>query len=477
MPGENGAGKSTFIKMLSGAVKPDEGEIRINGEVVDFHSPIDARRAGVATAYQELTHVATLTVGQNLLLGHEPTNALGFSSNSAVHAAAAQMLREWELEDVDPEAITGGIPLGVQQQLELVRAFSRDAPLLLLDEPTAALGASQVEWLFRQIARVKAEGKTIIFISHRMGEVRDICDAATVLRGGVNAGSLVPSEAGDDEVLKLMLGRELEELEELESKESNEPGPVSVAVDELVVPPALRGVSFELRRGEVVGLAALQGHGQRELFMALFGAARASAGTISIDGKPAKLRSPRDAIRSEAIALVPEDRKTEGVFLNMSCEQNIAVTALHRVTRFGLIRRDKERTWAKKVFSLVNVRESAMEANVADLSGGNQQKIAIGKWLTIGARTFLMFDPTRGVDVGTKTEIFALMHQVANDGGTVFFHSTDIEELLRVCGRVLVLYKGQIVADLQGEALTKSRLLGAVVGESPQPSDRAEVVM
>lgn len=472
--GENGAGKSTLVKILSGSVQADEGSISVAGEPIRLRSSRDALAAGIATAFQELTLVRHLTVAQNIMLGRGPRNRFRLVTSNHLASATRELLDEWELTGVDPDVPVGGLSLSVRQQIELVRVLSRKTPVVLLDEPTAALGAAQVEWLFRQIRRLRDAGGTVVFISHRMGEVREICDEVTVLRSGHEVATFDTAEATDDEVVEMMIGRSVETAMAETGPEATIGEPV-LAVDELTADPGLRGATFTLRSGEIVGVAALQGHGQFELFTTMFGARRSTGGTITVNGKPVRLRSPHDAIhKGLGINLIPEDRKAEGILLNMSGLANVTLPHVSSFARMGFLNKRAERAGARKVFQQLNVRLSALDDDVSSLSGGNQQKLVIGKWMLTGSRILLMYDPTRGVDIGTKTEIFSMMRDFAREGKAIVFYSTDIEELLALSNRIVVLYRGRIVAELSREQSTRSSVLSAMLGSGSRHESESQ---
>ncbi len=462
--GENGAGKSTLVKILSGNIRPDEGSISLAGEPIRVRSSRDALSAGIATAFQELTLVRHLTVAQNIMLGRAKRNRVGLVTNDKMAADAEKILADWELPDVDPNAIVGGLNLSTRQQIELVRVLSRNAAVVLLDEPTAALGATQVDWLFRQVRRLQAEDRTVVFISHRMGEVREICDQATVLRGGRNVATFDTASKSDDEVVEMMIGQAVENVLDERGSGATIGAPV-LTVEELTADPGLRGATFTLREGEIIGIAALQGHGQFELFTALFGARKATGGTITVDSKAVRFHSPHHAVHGGAgINLIPEDRKAEGVLLNMSCLSNVTLPHLNDFAKGGLLNKRAERANAREVFQQLNVRRTAMDDDASVLSGGNQQKLVLGKWMMGESKVLLMYDPTRGVDIGTKTEIFHMMHGFAQSGKAILYYSTDIEELLGLSDRIIALYRGRVVAEISRDDATRNNVLSAMLG-------------
>ena len=463
--GENGAGKSTLVKVLSGLVQPDAGRIVIGGRHVRLHNPKEALRLGVATAFQELTLVPHMSVAQNLMVGREPRTRVGLVSPRRTSEEAERILAAWHAEEIPADVPVSSLSLADRQRLEVVRTFSREPAIALLDEATAALGAAEVDWLMAQIVTYRQQGGTIVYISHRMGEVRQLCDRCTVLRDGRNVETFRTSEHTDSEVVDMMAGKAVQKIYSVRSPRHAEPRP-ALAVEHLACPPALRDASFTLHKGEILGVAGLHGHGQKELFMALFGA-RSSKGTISIDGKPVHLRGPHDAVAAHiGISLVPEERKTEGLMTAQAGLPNLTLPSLSQFSAGGFVRRRKERAAAGSVLRQVNAVPSALDKPVSSLSGGNQQKIAIGKWLLAGAQIMLMYDPTRGVDVETKAEIFSLMQQLADQGRSILFYSTDVEELVNVADRTIVMYRGSTSRELAGEAATLESIVEAMLGHS-----------
>jgi ribose transport system ATP-binding protein len=458
--GENGAGKSTTVKLLSGLMQPDEGSISIMGQNVNMRGPKDAHRAGVQTAFQEMTLVRDLTVAQNLLMSYEPTGWFGRIRQREAQRQAAEWLDKLELGDVRPGAYIRDLALPVRQKIEIAKALVRKPEVLLLDEPTSALSGRDVSWLARRIEEMKARGVTFVFITHRMQEVREFCDSLTVYRNGHDVGAFDTAAISDDEVIRLVIGRSMEAKY-----------PPKIASPAALETPAMeaRGIKVDamvndfdltLKAGEVHGIAALQGMGQREIFEALFGAEFIDAGQILVDGKPVTLTSTADSLKAGvSTSFLPEDRKTEGLFLRLPGGENVSLPVIKRYTRFGLIDRKREQAAIKRALAQMEVNPRAVYKPCLSFSGGNQQKIAMAKWLLTQSRVWLMFDPTRGIDVGTKHQIFVLMRAFAAAGGSVLFYSTDVPELVNVCDRVTVVYRGRNVAELAGEALTEENVM------------------
>jgi ribose transport system ATP-binding protein len=467
--GENGAGKSTLVRMLSGLTQPDSGSIHIFGEAVTIASPRVSHGLGIRTAFQEISLVKDLTVAQNFLLMEEPIGPLGLIRRRRMYEKVEQALAELGLRNIDPRARIRDLDLPARQKIEIARAVSRNPRIVLLDEPTAALLSNDVEWLGGLIRKMRNAGTTVIFISHRMQEVRDFCEALTILRNGRNVASVKVDDIRDDDVFELMIGRSVSAAFPPKPALSATPvaaGNVALSVRGLAT-TALSEVSFDLSRGQILGVGGLHGMGQRELFLALFGAAELLAGEIRVSGTPVRLRSPADAIRAEiGISLVPEDRKTEGLFLELDGSRNVSLPSQHRFERAGLINVAAENEAVRDVFRLLQVPRRALWLSVKQLSGGNQQKIVIAKWLLARSKILLLYDPTRGVDVGTKAEIYRLAREFVSLGGSILFYSTDISELVNLCDDVLVVYRGAIVASLHGDEITDAKIMRAAVGHA-----------
>ena len=466
--GENGAGKSTLVKLLSGLIEPDAGEIVVSGKTVRLRGPRAAHDLSIRTAFQEISLIRDLTVAQNFLLMEEPLSFVGTIRRRRADAEVVRDLEALGLGGIDPRTRIAELDLPTRQRIEIARAVSRRPRILLLDEPTASLSARDVEWLGALIAEMKRTGVTIVLISHRMQDVRDFCSSLTVLRNGRAVGTHAVGALSDEEVIELMIGRSLDVVFPAKPPRPSPTESVrpALAVRDFVT-AGIRPVSFDLRPGGILGVAALQGMGQRELFLGLFGAQPKTAGTMEVHGNQAIFRSPADAVDPRyGIGLVPEDRKTEGLFLNLDGRENTALPSLSRFTRNGLVEARKEQTAVSAALTAVQVAARALWTPVRQFSGGNQQKIILGKWLLTGGRVLLLFDPTRGVDVGTKAEIYRLMRSFADAGGAILFHSTDIAELVNICEAVLVLYRGEIVETLDGDALTDTRIMQAAVGHA-----------
>lgn len=475
--GENGAGKSTLVKLLSGLVRPTTGGFDIFGERAELSAPAASHHHGIRTAFQELSLVRDLSVLDNMLLPNPPSGPLGLIRRKEARRAVEAHLEALNLGAIDPRSEIRDLDLNERQKIEIARALFRQPRILLLDEPTSTLSGSDIDWLGEIIARCKAQGVTTVFISHRMREVRAFCDRVTVLRGGKHVATRPLAEVSDEALIGLIAGGGGGHSFPTRPPRSRLPEEPVLAATALSVGNRLQQLSFGLRRGEILGVAGLQGMGQLELFSALFGTAE-SEGEIRIDGRPVSLTSPRDALDARiGIGLVPEDRKTEALFLKLDGRRNVSLPAIERYSRFGLVDRAREESAVARVMARLNVQMRALWTPVKAFSGGNQQKIAVAKWLFAESRILLLFDPTRGIDVGTKNEIYALMREFAAAGGSILFHSTETAELDHLCDRVLVLYRGRLAASLDGEAISEDAILRAMLGggaggaaEEPAPA-------
>ncbi|MER8959903.1 sugar ABC transporter ATP-binding protein [Mesorhizobium sp. M0701] len=471
--GENGAGKSTLVKLLSGLVRPDEGQITVLGEPAPLGSPRAAHAKGVQTAFQEMTLVRDLSVLDNMLLPYAPVGPIGLIKRSAARKAVRQHISDLGFSvDLDAEVAT--LDLAVRQKIEIARALYRKPRILLLDEPTSTLSGGDVKWLGGIIARLKA-GTTVVFITHRMREVRAFCDMLTILRNGRHIVTAPVADVPDGEVIEKIIGRSIAQTFPPKPESEAVFGPPVLGVRDLKAGRKLDGVGFDLRKGEILGIAGLQGMGQLDLFLACFGMAEIERGHVLVDGRMVWLGSPADALKPNmAIGLVPEDRKTEGLFLKLSGRQNVSLPVVARFTRFGLISRHEEARAVQSAFSTVEVDHRAMWTRAGAFSGGNQQKIAIAKWLVAESRILLLFDPTRGIDVGTKHELYVMMRDYVAAGGSILLHSTEIPELVHQCDRVLVLYDGRLVAELAGNHITEGAIMRPALGHGDLVREAAE---
>ncbi len=463
--GENGAGKSTLVKLLSGLILPSSGHVEIFGQAAVLDSPGRAHGHGIQTAFQELTMIKDLTVLENMLLPYPPTRAGQIRRREARRAVEAHLQRIG-LGAIDPDDELRDLDLNERQKIEIARALFRRPRILLLDEPTSTLSGRDIDWLGELIAAQKRDGVTIVFISHRMREVRAFCDRVTVLRSGRHIATAPLSEVSDEDLIGMIVGKDMAHSFPPKLPIPTVSGEPVLSVASLATSRRLNGVSFELRPGEILGIAALQGMGQLELFLALFGMEE-YRGDIRVDGKPVTFTSPRDAVEARiGISLVPEDRKTEALFLKLDGQRNASLPVVTRYARFGLIDEAREEDEVSRVFTRLNVQMRALWTTVKSFSGGNQQKIAIAKWLLAESRVLLLYDPTRGIDVGTKHELYRLMRQYVEAGGSILLYSTEIPELVHLADRVLVLYQGRVAKVVSGTELNEDSIMRAALGHA-----------
>ncbi len=457
--GENGAGKSTLMKILSGAYQPDSGTIEVDGRPVRISDPLVGQQLGIAMIYQELTVLDNLDVGRNVLLGQEPTR-LGQVQWQRLYAEAAGVLADLHLE-IDPRTPVASLPISQRQMVEIARAARRNPRIVVMDEPTSSLTRSEEETLFALIRRLKEKGVGIIYISHRMDEVFQLADRITVLRDGKHIDTRSASTYTREQLIEQMVGRKVEAIK---AGGARSPGAVILEARGLSRGKRARGVNLRLNAGEIVGLAGLVGAGRTEVAEMLFGVLRPEAGDILLDGQAVIFRSPADAIRL-GIAYVPEDRKGLGLVLAMDVQTNLILSLLDRVTSAGILRGSRitelVRDWTKRL----NIRAARPKVNIEGLSGGNQQKVVIAKWLAREPRVLILNEPTRGIDVGAKTEVHHLIREIAGQGVAVLMISSELPELLALCDRLVVMAQGRVTGELPAHDATEQRVLALAFGE------------
>jgi ribose transport system ATP-binding protein len=478
--GENGAGKSTLMKVLAGVYQPDAGEVLLDGRPVRFAGVRDALNHGVVLIHQELNLADNLSVTANLFLGRERVRGgpLGWLDRRAMTREAAALLARVGLE-VPPGRPVADLSIGQQQLVEIARALAQSARIIIMDEPTSSLSQKETETLFGVIAELKRAGVTVLYISHRLAEVQTVADRVTVLRDGRNAGELSREQISHAAIVRLMVGRDLKQFYARRHTTTSSPPPAAgegqgggVARLEIRGVRYARGpstpVSFALRAGEIVGLAGLVGAGRTELAEALFGLRPLVAGEVRLDGRPVRIRSPRSAIR-HGLLLAPEDRRLHGLILADTVEHNLSLPNLDMLSVLRLVVRRREAALARKLVDRLRVKTPTIAKPVGLLSGGNQQKVALGKWLGRTPVVLILDEPTRGVDVGARSEIYALMDQLAGDGVAILMISSDLEEVLGMSDRVLVLHQGRLAGELGRAELTEEAVMNLATGGRAKP--------
>ncbi|MEU9092808.1 sugar ABC transporter ATP-binding protein [Streptomyces sp. NPDC048428] len=461
LAGENGAGKSTLIKALAGVHRPDTGTVLLDGEPVEFHGPADARDAGVAVIYQEPTLFPDLSVAENIFVGRQPRRSLGRVDHRAVRQAAADLFERLGV-DLDPDQPARGLSIADQQLVEIAKALSFDARVLIMDEPTAALTGSEVARLFGVVRTLRAEGAAVLFISHRLEEIFALCQRVTTLRDGAWISTEPLEDLSEDDLVRRMVGRDLDELY---PKQSTEIGEVALRISRLTREGVFTDVSFEVRRGEIVGLAGLVGAGRSEVARAVFGVDRFDGGEVEVLGRKLRTGAPSLAMAA-GLALVPEDRRAQGLVMDMSIERNIGLTGFATTTRGGLMNRAAERSRAVDWAVKLQVKYARLADVVGTLSGGNQQKVVLAKWLATAPQVLIVDEPTRGIDVGTKAEVHRLLSSLAAEGVAVLMISSDLPEILGMADRVLVMHEGRLTAEIPRSEATEETVMAAATGRA-----------
>ncbi|HLI38491.1 MAG TPA: sugar ABC transporter ATP-binding protein [Streptosporangiaceae bacterium] len=461
--GENGAGKSTLIKVLSGVIRADGGEVRVDGRRAVLDSPAAARRLGLGTVFQELSLLPWMSVAENLLIDQLPRGHGGLVRRRSLPSEAEEVLARFGIETIDPREIPARLSLADRQVVEIVRALHRRPRILFLDEATASLSKHQVDWLFEIIAKQRSAGCCVVFTSHRWKEVEQVADRITVFRNGRKVATRTSLD--ESEAVTLMTGRQVGEM--YPPRPRAEPDAAALLEVDDLHGDGVAGVSFSLRRGEVLGIGGLAGQGQRELFLTLYGAQRPRGGKITVGGREQRIRRPADAIRAHiGIALVPEDRKGEGLLLPLPIRDNLTLPILRKLSVGGLVRRMDERRLVEELIGKLQIGGGRRPTEAVEtLSGGNQQKVLVGRWLLAESEILLLYDVTRGVDVATKHDLYGLIASLAADGRGILLYSSDTDEIAHLCERVLVMREGRVIRQLTGGDVETEKIVAASVME------------
>jgi ABC-type sugar transport system ATPase subunit len=460
--GENGAGKSTLIKIMAGVISADRGEMKVEGKAVRFASPREAAAHGIATVYQELLLFPELTVAENIYLGHAPKTRWGGLDWSAMRAGARALLDSLDSPDLDVDVLVGKLSVANRQRVEIAKALSQNAKLVIMDEPTAALADADAKRLMAVVKRLRDRGVGIVYVSHRLPEIFALADRVTVLRDGAYVGTREISEVSEGDLVSMMVGRAIDHLF---PKVDVPRGGVVLEVKNLSYRDVVKDISFDLHAGEILGIAGLVGSGRTELALTIFGITPATAGEIRLDGKPVTIGNPGEA-RSLGIAYIPEDRGLQGLIRPQTVRENVSLAVIDRIAKALVVDRGKELALAKDAIARFGIRTRGPEQRVRQLSGGNQQKVVLAKWVAAEPRVLIMDEPTRGIDVGAKAEIHALMSKLAGQGLAVLMISSELPEVLGMSDRVMVMRGGRVVAtfdraeatpDAVGSAMTAAK--------------------
>jgi len=458
--GENGAGKSTLMKILSGAYQKSAGQIVFDGAEVEIKNPKHAQSLGISTVYQEFNLIPHLPIGENIFLGREPVRFAGVIDRRAILEEAKSALTALGLT-IDPRKLVKNLRVAEQQMVEVAKALSLDARILIMDEPTAALTEHEIRELFATIRKLKEKGVAIVYISHRMEELFEIGDRVTVLRDGRSVGTYDVREMSKSELIRLMVNRDLTELF---PKEHASRGPEVLRVENLCTKGGLKDITFSLHKGEVLGVAGLLGAGRTELARAIFGLDHISSGSIYVNGVAQKMSSPRSAIKS-GLGFLTEDRKSQGLVLPLSVERNLCLSSVDKFSNWGVMNAKEERAAARRYIEELRIKTPSLDQKVVFLSGGNQQKVVLSKWLCSEAEVFIFDEPTRGVDVGAKAEIYQLMNRLTATGVAIMMISSEMLEVLGMSDRIMVMRGGRIAGEFSAKESTQERILQCALGE------------
>jgi ribose transport system ATP-binding protein len=463
LAGENGAGKSTLIKIISGAEARSSGELLVSGSAAEIHSPKDAERLGISTVYQEFNLAPALSVAENIFLGDEPEkNSLGFVDWKTMFSRSAELFSRLGMKSLDPQKPVRELGVAYKQMVEIAKAVHRNAKVIIMDEPSATLTGREIRTMFTLIADLKARGVSVVYISHRLEEIFELADRVAVLRDGALIDVRPTQEISRESLISLMVGREVDT--EMHRSSSTRRDKIVLSVRGLSAAGFVKDISFDLHEGEILGIFGLVGSGRTELARAIFGADKRESGEIAISGKAAQIGSPREAI-GLGIVLLPEERRTQGVLKNLTVRENITLASLDPLCgALGLVDRAQEQNTVAKYIDRLRVKTSSPEQLILHLSGGNQQKVVLAKWLLKNAKVFIFDEPTRGIDVGAKREIWNLMDGLAKDGAGILMISSELPEILAVADRVLVMHEGRMTGELSRADATQERIMAYAAG-------------
>jgi ABC-type sugar transport system ATPase subunit len=463
--GQNGAGKTTLMKILAGVYAADEGTVQLDGQLVRFRHPRDALHKGVVTVYQELSLLQNLTVAENIFLGREPGRQLTID-NKSIEKRSEEILQSLGISDIDIHARVASLPLAQRQLVEIAKALSHELKVLVLDEPTAPLTGEDTAHLFDILFRLRERGISIIFITHRLKEVLTYCDGGTVLRNGRMVGTVEIKNTTEKGLIEMMIGQEIESFYRADGHGDKKQADITIEAENLTVGDKVREVNFQIQRGEIIGITGLLGAGQNELARALFGVQNNVSGTIKRNGVPVRICSSQEAI-GKGICLLTENRKEEGLVLEMSVKENVTLPSLSLFKRsklFPFINNQKEKLSAQDIIEKVDVIMRSQNAKMRTLSGGNQQKSIVARWLLRNLDIMIFIEPTRGIDVGAKAEIYRLLSTLANDGKSIIVVSTDHTEIMGISDRIFVMYKGKLTKIFNKSEVNEERLLAEIQG-------------
>jgi len=458
--GENGAGKSTLVKIINGVHKFDTGEILLQDSAVNIRNPQHAQSLGISTIYQELHLIPDLTVGENILPGREPKHKFRLVDWKALHERSQEFLCQIEC-DIDTHQIIRNLSIAQKQMVMIARALSQQASLIIMDEPTATLTSVEIESLFKLIRRLQSKGKTIVFISHKLDEVFEISERITVLRDGKVVGTPKTSETSRDEIIKMMVGRTL--ADEFPQHSGSHIGTEVIVVKSISTPKGIHNVSFNIREGEVVGLFGLVGAGRTEVAQAIFGVDKIVSGEILLNNKKLQIKSPKDAI-ANGIAFATEDRKSQGLILGMSVKENIMLPNMRSITLFTFIKHHAENQLVEDYIKKLNIKTPTFDQETMKLSGGNQQKVVLARWLCAKPKVLILDEPTQGIDVGARQEIYLLINELVKQGLAILMISSELPEILGMSDRVLVMHRGRITGQFSKSEATPENVMECAIG-------------